>query len=113
MIPLAVETWSHLLTQRDALFFVDNDPAKDALVNGISRSHISSEIVRACRIRCAALGLAPWFDRVPSPSNIADGPSTGEVELLTRAGAVRVAPSDLPELQIWCEKNNFRAEFRS
>ena len=99
-VVVAVATWAELLSQRDVLLFVDNDPAKDALVNGSSRSSSSSEMVRFCRLLCARHAIAPWFDRVPSPSNIADGPSRGDCEVLVYAGAVRVAPMPVPDLAL-------------
>ena len=100
VVPVAIETWHATLAQREVFFFVDNDPAKDALVNGISRSMVSSELVKACRLRCAALGVAPWFDRVPSPSNIADDPSRGERAFLLKAGASEVCAVPPPGLSI-------------
>ena len=99
-VVIAAVTWADLLKHRDVIFFVDNDPAKDALVNGCSRSTASSEMVRFCRILCARNAIAPWFDRVPSPSNIADGPSRGDCEVLVSAGASRVSPSYVPELSL-------------
>ena len=97
-VVIAVATWAGLMKHRDALLFVDNDPAKDALVNGCSKSTASAEMVRFCRLLCAQHAIAPWVDRVPSPSNIADGPSRGESEVLVSAGAMRVAPHQVSEL---------------
>jgi hypothetical protein len=89
-IPVALKTWEERVTQRDVVCFVDNDPAKDALVHGISASQHSSEMVRFCRLTCARLGIGAWFERVPSPSNIADAPSRGDYALLREMGAVAV-----------------------
>ena len=91
-IPVALKIWESRLAQRDVVFFVDNDPAKDALIHGISASHHSSELVRFTRITCARLGIGAWYERVPSPSNIADSPSRGDYALMRRLGATRVEP---------------------
>jgi hypothetical protein len=103
-VPVALKTWEARLAQRDAVFFVDNDPAKDALVHGISSSSHSSELVRFTRLACARLGIGAWYERVPSPSNIADDPSRGEYSVLRKLGAVRVDPllGDLCKLADVC-----------
>ena len=97
---IAAVTWAELLKHRDVIFFIDIDPAKDALVNGCSRSTASAEMFRFCSIFCAKNAIAPWFDRVPSPSNIADGPSRGDCEVLVCAGASRVVPRCVSELSL-------------
>ena len=99
VIPLAIATWSSLVKSREILVFIDNNPACDALVHGISGSHASSEMVKTTRLMCARLACAPWFDRVPSPSNLADDPSRGIEKLLLAMGAQKVTPecsSSLP-----------------
>jgi hypothetical protein len=104
-VPVALKTWEARLAQRDVVFFVDNDPAKDSLIHGISSSTQSSELVRYTRLACARLGTGAWYERVASPSNIADDPSRGEYSLLLSLGAKRVAPSigDLCTLAEICE----------
>ena len=92
-VPVALKTWQAILEDRDVLVFVDNDPAKDALVRGLSSSPASSRIVKDTRLLCASLAIGAWYDRVASPSNIADGPSRGKFADLVKAGALRVAPT--------------------
>ena len=91
-VPVALCTWADILWGRDVIIFVDNDPAKDALIHGISSSAASSRLVRFTRTFCASIGLGAWYDRVASPSNIADAPSRGQFEALLRAGASQVQP---------------------
>ena len=88
------------MRDRDALIFIDNNSSKDALVRGISASHASSLMVKATRLTCAQHAIAAWYDRVPSPSNLADAPSRREFEALLAMGAVRVAPMSLPDLGV-------------
>ena len=52
------------------------------------------------RLLCTAKGVAPWFERVPSPSNIADPPSRGDFEELFQLGAIQVALVILPAFDI-------------
>ena len=92
VVPLAISTWSSYLKSREVLLFIDNNPAKDALVHGVSSSAASSEMVRITRLLCAELASAPWFDRVPSPSNLADDPSRAEESKLLELGASRISP---------------------
>ena len=88
------------MKDRDALFFIDNNSSKDALVRGISASNASSKLVKATRIACARFAIAAWYDRVPSPSNLADDPSRKDYTVLYAMGATRVKPESLPELGV-------------
>ena len=67
--------WSAELADRPNLTFVDNDSARHALVKGYSQVVVSARIVDAVWLAEAGLGALSWFARVPSASNIADGPS--------------------------------------
>ena len=81
------------MANRDILVFIDNDPAREALIRGSSISADSASYVRGCRLLCAAGGLAPWYARVASPSNLADLPSRGDFRLLENSGAIKVEPA--------------------
>ena len=83
---LAVRLWRKRLTSRRLLIFVDNDAARCALVKGTTPVLPSARMVGAFWSECAAACTYPWVDRVPSISNLADGPSRGEFELLARMG---------------------------
>ena len=91
-IPIAFTTWANVLADRDILVFIDNDPAREALIRGSSISEDSARYVDGCRLLCAANGTAPWYARVASPSNLADLPSRGDFRLLDASGATRVEP---------------------
>ena len=94
-VPIAIATWLPILNGRDVLVFIDNDPAREALIRGTSVSEDSTNYVRACRLLCANAGLAPWYARVASPSNLSDLPSRGDFQLLLDSGAICVEPSSL------------------
>ena len=90
VVPMAFSTWADLIAHRDVICFIDNDPAKDALILGSSRSDWSARVVRDTRKLCATLAAAAWYERVPSPSNVADLPSRGDLGQLLSLGARRV-----------------------
>ena len=91
-VPVAFCTWAHYLADRDAIVFVDNEPAKDALIHGISASAASSRMVRFSRLFCARNAVGAWYERVASPSNIGDAPSRGRFDEMSRIGASQVTP---------------------
>ena len=57
------------------ILFVDNDGARHALIKGYTPSLASAHLVASFWESEAALASYCWVERVPSPSNIADGPS--------------------------------------
>jgi hypothetical protein len=102
-IPIALATWQSELKDRDLILFIDNDPAREALIRGSSVSPTSSEYVHWCRMLCAGLAISPWYARVASPSNIADAPSRGRFEQLHSLGACWRDPAPIscePDLQL-------------
>ena len=90
---MALATWKDYLADCDVLVFIDNDPARDALVHSSSSADVSTEFVTACRMICAEKAIAQWYARVASPSNVADWLSRGKFESLLRAGALWREPS--------------------
>ena len=76
-ILIAVRIWRSRLFKRPFLSFVDNEGAKAAMISGYSEHELSARIINLCHDELAELGASGWFDRVPSPANIADAPSRG------------------------------------
>ena len=72
---MAQELWAEWLRGRRALIFVDNDAARHAIIRGASPSGPSALLVEQFWSAEARLGAFSWIERVPSPSNPADGPS--------------------------------------
>ena len=91
--PIAMNTWSDYLQDTDVIAFVDNEPAKDALIHGLSSSAVSASLVQSSRAIAAPCAMAPWFARVASPANIADAPSRADFRELISAGDVEVCAS--------------------
>ena len=67
--------WADHLRSTSCLSFIDNDSSRAMLVRGYSTNVHCAALVEAVIAEDAALGLAAWFERVPSHSNIADAPS--------------------------------------
>ncbi len=77
---------------RRVLFFIDNDSARFALIKQASPSVKSRELLWACSTVEARVLCLPWYARVPSASNIGDGPSRLEFAQACRAGVCVVKP---------------------
>ena len=85
--------------------FIDNEAARAALVNGSSRNAQSARIVHETWKEAARSGSSPWFARVPSAANPADGPSRGDFAWCNANGYKVVALQDIADfagaLQDW------------
>ena len=75
------------------MLFIDNDSARHALIKGYTPSGASARLVAAFWETEATLASYSWVDRVPSLSNIADGPSRLRFdEVVELGGLVIPAP---------------------
>lgn len=90
--PLAIATWSELLTRRQLIHFVDNDSAASCLVKGYSAKSDSSALVGTYWLSVSDCQSEPYIDRVESKSNLADGPSRLSCQDLTSMGSDFVSP---------------------
>ena len=86
---IAKRLWHEHITDTRAIFFVDNNSARFAMIRGYSSVCSSGRLVDACWGLDSELGTASWYSRVPSPSNISDAPSRLQYEELLRGGAVQ------------------------
>ena len=82
--PFALSTWKTRLQNRPVLLFIDNDSAASNLVKGYSPKMDSTAIVGEFWLLASTLRLQVYIDRVESKSNLADGPSRLEFDLLQR-----------------------------
>ena len=85
---LARLTWTDDLQGRRVVQFIDNDSARFALVKGYSPSLASSALLSETWLQDCRLGLFSWYDRVPTASNIGDGPSRLDYEEVIQLGGV-------------------------
>ena len=94
LLPVLVSrlTWAARLQDRRVIHWIDNDGVKDSLVNGYSRVSDSGDLLGIISLADIRLRLACWFDRVASPSNLADGPSREDYAEVESLGAVWTRP---------------------
>ena len=91
--PCALSTWPDRLRDRPSFLFVDNDSAASNLVKGYSPQVDSAAIVGEFWLRASALRANIYVERVESKSNLSDGPSRLEFDLLVSMGGTWTKPS--------------------
>ena len=91
--PVSLFTWRKLLSNSKVFHFVDNNAASACLIKGYSPKTDSSELVGVYWLAAAAHKVSIYIDRVESKSNLSDGPSRFDHELLRRLGSEQVEPS--------------------
>ena len=74
----ARKLWADKIKGRDVIHFVDNDSARYALIKGSSPCLESAWLVQSFWTDESESDCHSWIARVPSRSNIADGPSRGD-----------------------------------
>ena len=66
--------------------YIDNDAARFALILGVSKKDIAGLISEEVACVESELGIAPWFGRVGTESNLADEPSRFVTKLVEELG---------------------------
>ena len=79
--------WRRELRERKAIGFVDNDCVRENLIRGDSASDHNRRILCAISSEELAHPIWPWYARVPTHSNLADGPSRLDCGLLLTLGS--------------------------
>ena len=74
-VACALLLWDALLVDRSLIMFVDNEATKCCLVKGYSPQVDMMSICSLCTRAEIEQGSVLYFERVPSASNIGDGPS--------------------------------------
>ena len=87
---LALSCWSKILEKRHVLVFVDNDGARHSWIKGGAESVHAMRMIHKGTLLEARLEVQPYFCRVPTMSNIADGPSRLDFRMCFRAWSRRV-----------------------
>ena len=90
--PLALQTWSPNLRGRQIIHFVDNDAAASSLVKGYSPKADSCALAGSYWILAAKHEIESYIDRVESKSNLADGPSRVNFDLMASLQASFTQP---------------------
>ena len=92
---LAICTWSKYLDGTQAVFYIDNNSARDLAISTNGRSSMAMKLVECLLLAERKLSLFPWYTRVPSPSNCADGPSRNDTSFLEMSEVERSDVADV------------------
>ena len=99
LFPLLVSRliWSERIRGRRVIFLLDNESARIGAIKAYSPVLASLEIITRCIGLDYDLRISPWYARVPTCCNIADGPSrmdpSSVVSLLSAQCAKPVFPA--------------------
>ena len=86
--PVALATWHKCLQGKRLIHFVDNDSASACLVKGYSPRVDSCALVGEYWLLACKYSIDPYIDRVESKSNLSDGPSRLDFDLLAQLRSV-------------------------
>ncbi|CAE7246058.1 unnamed protein product [Symbiodinium sp. CCMP2592] len=81
---IARSCWANVLDSARVIYFVDHSGVLAACISGSSKEDTWRKLLCAFE-KADSLPAMQWFSRVPSHSNISDGPSRGRWEGLLRA----------------------------
>eukprot|EP00435_Cladocopium_sp_Y103_P061413 s1136_g23.t1 len=84
---LALTCWGDLMRGRNVLAFVDNDGARHSWIKGGADSIHALRMIHKGTLLEAGLDVRPYFCRVPTTSNVADGPSRLDFRVCRELGA--------------------------
>ena len=84
---IAYILWTPLLASKFCLMFVDNEGTKFSMVKGFSENVCVCNLVQKFALHESEAHILSWISRVPSHSNVADGPSRNDVDLLVHLQA--------------------------
>ena len=76
--------------------FIDNDSARFELIRCFSPVQVSMELIIDVVTEAARMSTCLWFERVPTLSNPADGPSRDDCSIVAALGGVVVPPQLQP-----------------
>ena len=72
---ISLVEWEGYLSNTQCVFYLDNEAAKGALVRGATEGGSGAKLVHAFVVAEMQCQVKVWFSRVPTSSNLADGPS--------------------------------------
>ena len=72
---ISLQLWAPLLKGCEVLTFIDNDAARTSLAKSFTRKEEGARIVYDAVDLEESLDVQAFFFRVPTSSNVADGPS--------------------------------------
>ena len=95
-IIVCLKLWRRFLKNRPCVIYVDNNSARDIAIAGNARTSPGQELVSILLQVEDSCGLNAWYSRVPSESNIADGPSRNDLSEIS----IHVTPTPLVQMVV-------------
>ena len=91
LLPVLISTflWKEQISQCQVVYYLDNDAAKSGLIKGSGATDMANAIVGGFCEMESLLQLKTWFSRVPTHSNLGDGPSRLDFSLADSLGCAR------------------------
>ena len=83
---LSLMIWGSQLRQCQVVYYLDNEAAKAGLIKGSGATRLADVIVGNFCANESKLELKTWFSRVPTHSNLSDGPSRMNFDLVITLG---------------------------
>ena len=80
-----------MLSDKLVFVFIDNEAAKSCWILGSADSRVSESTIHKGTTMESRLNVLAYFCRVPTHSNVSDGPLRGCFDLCLSLGAKRVA----------------------
>ena len=102
-ILIAISLWGNLFLNSQVVMYLDNDAARAGLIKMRGATDIGDIIIQETAVLEARLAFRPWFGRVPTASNVADGPSRLDCRFVESLGSV-LLPFEWKDVAgKWCE----------
>ena len=89
-VHVAISLWGDLLRSAHTVFYLDNDAARAALCKGCGGTKLGRNFVQRIMENESTLRLKSWYARVPSHSNISDGPRRLDCTEVKQLGSIEV-----------------------
>ena len=87
---LALHCWSHLMKGKHVLVYIDNDGSRHSWIKGTADSFFARAMIHQGTLKESELDTVPYFCRVPTSSNLADGPSRLDFGMCAELGASQI-----------------------
>ena len=87
---LSLSLWGDRLRGCKLLVFLDNEAARHSWISGHADATFARYMTHAGTLMEASLMVDPFFARVPTFSNLADGPSRMSFDVCSKLGATRI-----------------------
>ena len=86
--------WGDVITDA-VVIYTDNNGVRDALISCGTQNSIAKKILTATLVLESTKQITPWYARVPTDSNLSDGPSRCSCDKVGSTGAVRCDSTSL------------------